>query len=185
AHKRIDLIVDAFNRLGLPLVIIGEGPERSRLQRMAGKNITLLGWQEQPRVAALLGEARGFIHAGEEDFGIAMVEAQAAGCPVIALERGGAREIVQVGVTGEFFEQQNVDSLLEAVRRCERHAEAYDPTQIQRNAERFERSRFTEGFARLVNDDWFWFQQRCKPPDPAREFWIAPRFSQVVDQHEE
>jgi glycosyltransferase involved in cell wall biosynthesis len=184
-HKRLDLVVSAFNRLGLPLVIIGEGPERTRLQHMAGKNITLLGWQSQPQMAALLGEARGFIHAGEEDFGIAMVEAQAAGCPVIALKRGGACEIVREGVTGELFERQDADSLVEAVRQFERHAEDYGPAQIHQNAERFDRSRFVEGFARLVHDDWFWSQQRSQGQDLARESWVMPKFEQVVGRYEE
>jgi glycosyltransferase involved in cell wall biosynthesis len=185
AHKRIDLIVNAFNQLGLPLIIIGEGPERSRLEQMAGENITLLGWQSQPQMAAYLGEARGFVHAGEEDFGIAMVEAQAAGCPVIALERGGAGEIVQAGVTGELFAGQDTGSLVEAVRRFDRHAEDYHPAQTRRNAERFDRTRFLEGFTRLVKDDWFWFQQRSGEQDRVRNSWVIPKIEQMVDHYEE
>ena len=89
-HKRIDLMIEAFSRLKLPLKIIGNGPERKHLQKHAASNIEFLGYQSEEAVAKLLGNARGFVCAAEEDFGIAIVEAQAAGCPVIAYRAGGA-----------------------------------------------------------------------------------------------
>ncbi len=92
SHKRLDLIVRAFTRLGLPLVVIGEGPERKRLEGQAGPNVRLVGRQSDQAVIDWLGRARALVHAAEEDFGLVLVEAQAAGCPVIALERGAARE---------------------------------------------------------------------------------------------
>jgi glycosyltransferase involved in cell wall biosynthesis len=105
AHKRVDLIVEAFNQVKLPLLVVGEGPERSRLERNARTNICFLGFQADVQVASLLNRARGYICACEEDFGISMVEAQAAGCPVIAYGQGGALEIIKVGQTGIFFSE--------------------------------------------------------------------------------
>jgi glycosyltransferase involved in cell wall biosynthesis len=149
-HKRLDLVIQAFNRLGLPLQVVGEGPERQRLQRMAGPNITFLGWQPQLRLAGLLGQARAFVHAGEEDFGIAMAEAQAAGCPVIAYARGAASEIVLDGLTGLLFAEQSVDGLACAVTDMERRPEQFDPLLIQASARRFDRRRFHREFHQFV-----------------------------------
>ncbi|MCI0549455.1 MAG: glycosyltransferase, partial [Anaerolineae bacterium] len=81
SHKRIDLLVKAFTQLDLPLLIIGDGPELPRLKNLAGSNIKFLGYQTDENVAELMSKARGFVCAAEEDFGIAIVEAQAAGCP--------------------------------------------------------------------------------------------------------
>ena len=105
-HKRVDLLVQAFNQLGLPLIIIGDGPELPRLKAMGNSNIIFLGFQSDEKAADLLGRARAFVCAAEEDFGIAIVEAQAAGCPVIAYGAGGARETVIENITGLFFENQ-------------------------------------------------------------------------------
>jgi glycosyltransferase involved in cell wall biosynthesis len=102
-HKRIDLAIEAFSRLPFPLKVIGDGPQRKRLQQLATSNIEFLGYQSEEAVAQLLGYARGFVCAAEEDFGIAIVEAQAAGCPVIVYKGGGAPETVMDGVTGLFF----------------------------------------------------------------------------------
>ena len=107
----------AFSELNLPLVVIGVGPELPHLTKMAGPTIEFLGYQSDEKVAELLGKARGFVCATEEDFGIAMVEAQAAGCPVIAYGRGGALETVIDGITGVFFSEQSVESFIEALQR--------------------------------------------------------------------
>src|SRR5215216_1692988 len=114
AHKRIDLLVQAFSKLNLPLIVIGDGPELPNLRRIATANIHLLGYQPDDKVVHLLSRARGFICAAEEDFGIAIVEAQAAGCPVIAYRQGGALDTVIEGVTGLFFEEQSSDSVIDA-----------------------------------------------------------------------
>jgi len=116
-HKRLGLLVDAFNCLKLPLIIIGDGPERSKLERRAAENVRFLGFQPDTVVDNLLNRARAYICPGKEDFGIAMVEAQAAGCPVIAFGVGGAREIVQENQTGIFFEGDTPESLISAVER--------------------------------------------------------------------
>lgn len=88
-YKRVDLVIEACNRLGLPLLVVGDGPERSRLQALAGPTVTLLGACSAERVTDLMGRCRAYLYAGLEDFGIAPVEAMAAGAPVIGLGRGG------------------------------------------------------------------------------------------------
>ncbi len=154
AHKRIDLVVEAFSQAGLPLVVVGTGPEESRLRRMAGPNVRLLGWQPPERLAELYGKAKGFIHAGVEDFGIAMVEAQAAGCPVIARQAGSAPEIVRPGETGLLFSEPSAAGLLSAVAQFESEYAKYDPRIIRENARRFGKARFQAEFMGLVERDW-------------------------------
>jgi glycosyltransferase involved in cell wall biosynthesis len=149
-HKRLDLVIEAFARLGLPLKVIGEGPQRARLQRRATPNIEFPGYQSEETVAQLLGCARGFICAAEEDFGIAIVEAQAAGCPVIAYRGGGALETVIDGVTGVLFPEQSAESLLEAVRSFEDVSHSFRSRDLLDNAKRFSKTRFTKSFQKLV-----------------------------------
>lgn len=150
AHKRIDLVIEAFSQLNLPLKIIGEGPERKRLQKQASPNIEFLGYQPDEAVTQLLSNARGFVCAAEEDFGIAIVEAQAAGCPVITYKAGGALETVIDGTTGLFFEEQSVVSIIEAVKRFENVAHCFHSKDMIDNARRFSKARFTESFREFV-----------------------------------
>jgi len=141
-HKRIDLVIEAFSRLELPLKIIGEGPQKKSLQKRATPNIEFLGYQSDEAVARLLGSARGFVCAAEEDFGIAIVEAQAAGCPVIAYKGGGALETVIDGITGLFFPEQSPGSLIEAVKRFEDINHCFRRDAMLDNAQRFSKERF-------------------------------------------
>jgi glycosyltransferase involved in cell wall biosynthesis len=150
AHKRIDLIAKAFSRSKYPLVVIGEGPELSRLQHYAESNICFKGYQSDTAVADLLGRARGFVCAAEEDFGIAIVEAQAAGCPVIAYGRGGALETVIEGVTGTFFFEQSPDALSEAIEKFERNFH-YCYSDLINNARRFNKTNFKDKFRDFIN----------------------------------
>jgi glycosyltransferase involved in cell wall biosynthesis len=149
AHKRIDLIVQAFSRLKLPLTIIGDGPElpRLRMQSMAAPNITFMGYQSDRVVAQSLNRARAFVSASQEDFGIAMVEAQAAGCPVITLGKGGALETVLEGKTGLFYAQQTPESIIDAVERFEPLAASFSPADMAANVRRFGKERFLNEFA--------------------------------------
>jgi len=149
-HKRLDIGVKAFNKLGYPLLIIGEGPERMKLERMALSNITFKGFMSDSETAQALNHARGYISTNEEDFGIAIVEAQAAGCPVISLARGGALETVIHGSTGIFFEDQSVDSLIEAVQRFEGVRSTFRIEELTSNAKRFDKSIFKKRFAEFV-----------------------------------
>ena len=149
-HKRIDLVIEAFSRLNLPLKIIGDGPARKKLQKQATSNIEFLGYQTEEAVAQLLGGARGFICAAEEDFGIANVEAQAAGCPVIAYQGGGALETVIEGTTGLLFPEQSAESLFEAIERFEDVAHCFRADDMVQNAQRFSKARFKKSFCEFV-----------------------------------
>jgi len=150
AHKRLDILVRAFSQLNLPLVIIGEGPELPRLKNMANSNIHFLGYRSDEEVAELLNKARGFVCATEEDFGIAIVEAQAAGCPVIAFGQGGALETVIDESTGIFFYEQTPESLVDALQRYERIHPEFCISDLLRNSQRFDKSHFIQKFRGFV-----------------------------------
>jgi glycosyltransferase involved in cell wall biosynthesis len=149
-HKRIDLAVRAFNRLGLPLLVVGNGPDARRLQRIAGPTIRFTGRLSDARVADVLARARAVVVPATEEFGIAAVEAHAAGRPVIALREGGARETVIEGVNGVFFDQPSVDALAEAVHGFD--PMAIDPQACVRSAERFDVARFRRGMSAIVEE---------------------------------
>jgi glycosyltransferase involved in cell wall biosynthesis len=149
-HKRVDLLVQTFNQLNLPLLLIGDGPELPRLKAMANSNIQFLGFQSDEKVAELLSKARAFVCAAEEDFGIAIVEAQAAGCPVVAYGSGGALETVIENVSGLFFHEQTVESLTDAVQRFEKSFENFSPAPIVQNSHRFSKPRFVREFRDFV-----------------------------------
>jgi glycosyltransferase involved in cell wall biosynthesis len=150
AHKRMDLVIEAFSKLNLPLKIIGEGPERKKLQKRATANIEFLGYQSDEAVAQILGNARGFICAAEEDFGIAIVEAQAAGCPVIVYQAGGALETVIDGDTGLFFAEQSAESLMAAINRFNLSVDCFHQNNMVDNAQRFSKERFRKSFQEFV-----------------------------------
>ncbi|CAA9473996.1 MAG: Glycosyltransferase [uncultured Solirubrobacteraceae bacterium] len=147
-HKRIELAVRAFDRLGKKLIVVGNGPDARRLRRMAGPSVHFTGRVSDAEAATLLSSARALVVTATEEFGIAAVEAQAAGRPVIALREGGARETVVDGVTGAFFEEPTVESLVDAVRRFD--VEAIDPAACVRNADRFDVARFEAGMREVV-----------------------------------
>ncbi|MCK4414589.1 MAG: glycosyltransferase [Candidatus Eisenbacteria sp.] len=116
-YKRIDLAIAAAGRLGRPLVVIGRGVERKRLEALAGPAVRFLGWQDQAAMVDALRRARALIFPGEEDFGIVPLEAMACGTPVVAYGAGGALETVVDGETGVFFDEQEADSLAGALQR--------------------------------------------------------------------
>lgn len=149
-HKRIDVIVEAFSMLKLPLIVIGDGPELTRLKASAAATICFMGYQPDAKVIELLSKARGFVSAAEEDFGIAMVEAQAAGCPVIAFGQGGACETIVEGETGLFFEEQTAGSLMRAVQQLEERHACFHPEVSIQNAQRFNKPRFLYEFKQFV-----------------------------------
>jgi glycosyltransferase involved in cell wall biosynthesis len=153
-YKRIDLVIQAFNELKLPLLIIGEGPAKKRLKSIAKKNITFLGYQPAEKLECYLNKARAFVFSAEEDFGIVNVEAQAAGIPVIAYGRGGALETVIKDKTGLFFYKQDVQNIIDAVKEFLSKEDSFDPQLIRQNAERFPRSRFEIEFKTFVDQTW-------------------------------
>jgi glycosyltransferase involved in cell wall biosynthesis len=141
-YKRVDLAVQAATRLGRSLVVVGDGPERRRLEAMAGPTVKFLGRLGDPEVAGLYSRCRALLFPGLEDFGITPVEAQASGRPVVAFAAGGATETVVDGVTGVLFEEQTVDSLAEAMLALERGH--FSPATCRRNAERFDAREFRQ-----------------------------------------
>lgn len=140
AYKHIDRAVRAFTESGKKLVIIGDGPDRARLESMAGPSVTFLGRAPDETVTEMMATCRAYIFPGSEDFGITPVEAQACGKPVIAYRDGGALETVIEGETGVFFDHPEPASLTEAVEKFE--ASVWNPEVIRQNAERFSTARF-------------------------------------------
>src|SRR5690606_8887039 len=147
-YKRIDLAVQAATRLGRRLIVVGDGPERARLEALAGPTVELVGYLPDREVAELLARCRAFLFPGHEDFGIAAVEAQAAGRPVVAFGRGGALDSVVDGKTGVLFEEQTVADLAEAMLELERTE--IDPDICRANAERFGAARFRDQISAVI-----------------------------------
>jgi glycosyltransferase involved in cell wall biosynthesis len=135
-YKRIDLAVDAFTRLGLPLKIVGSGRAEAALRARAGRTVEFLGHVSDAELRELYARCRAFVFPGEEDFGIAPLEANASGRPVIAYAAGGALDTVVDGQTGVLFGPQTVEALMDAVRRVE--AASWDPAALRAHAERFD-----------------------------------------------
>ena len=148
AYKRSDLAVEAFNRMGKPLVVAGGGEMLARLKAQAGPTVSVLGPQSFAALRSLYGRCRALVFPGEEDFGIVPVEAMASGRPVIAFRRGGVTETVVDGRTGLFFDQQTPDAIIEAVIRCERTD--FDPDEIVMHARRFGADVFKADMGRFI-----------------------------------
>jgi glycosyltransferase involved in cell wall biosynthesis len=158
-YKRLDLAVEACTRLGLPLHVVGDGPDRSRLQRLAGPTVRFLGRVPDQEVANQLAGCRALIWPGEEDFGLAPLEAQASGRPVIALEAGGALETVKGDETGMFFSTPTVESLVHALESFTDH---YDPAALRRHALRFDQAAFTERLYGLLSRQYDEHQEKLR-----------------------
>lgn len=158
SYKKVDLIVEAFNQMpSKKIKIVGVGPELAKLQQRAKSNIEFLGFQSDENVRELLAVAKGFVFAAEEDFGIAPIEAQAAGTPVIAYGKGGAIETVVAEETGLFFAEQKVSSLIEAVEQFEKMR--WDVKLIRAHSEKFGVERFRREFKLYVDQQW---EQFCE-----------------------
>jgi glycosyltransferase involved in cell wall biosynthesis len=161
SYKKIPLIVEAFNQLGLPLILIGDGPQLELIRQIAKSNITVLGGQPNSVVEQYMSQAKAFIYAACEDFGIAPVEAQACGTPVIALGQGGALETVRdihqfpEDGTGVLFEKQTVEHLIKAVETFSerRHQIKSDSCRLQ--ATKFTPKIFISSYLTFLNDCYF------------------------------
>ncbi len=151
-YKRIDLAVQAFGELGLPLWIIGDGRDRRALESMAAPNVRFLGRVPDEELGRYLSACRAFIFPGQEDFGIAPLEAQAAGRPVIAYAAGGALETVIEGRTGLFFHEATAESLAEAVEHLD--DSRFDPAVIREHARQFDCAAFRRRFADFVREQY-------------------------------
>jgi glycosyltransferase involved in cell wall biosynthesis len=152
AYKRYDLVVEAFNRTGLPLKIFGSGPVEKDLREKANENIEFLGRVNDETRRQLFAACKAFIHPHEEDFGLTAVEAMASGRPVIAYRRGGATETVVDQVTGEFFDEQSWEELADHLIRFDESR--YNSNAIRAHAERFSEERFKNELRSFVERAW-------------------------------
>ena len=150
-YKKVDLVVKAFNQLKLPLKILGTGEHLEELKRMAKSNVEFLGGVSDEVRGKYLSKAKAFLHPQEEDFGIAAVEAMASGCPVIAYKSGGALETVVNKETGLFFEEQNWESLAEAV--LDFNKLEFDPEAIRRYSQKFSSENFRKNIKNYIQEN--------------------------------
>jgi len=144
ASKRVDLAIEAANRLRLPLDVIGTGPELTRLRRQAGPTVRMLGWQPDAVMRDAMTRCEAVLIAGEEDFGLVTVEAQASGRPPVAFAAGGALEIVEDGVTGFLFQEQTPEAIAEALLRA--RDGRVDVADLVESARRFDMPLFFQRF---------------------------------------
>ncbi|MFC0205272.1 glycosyltransferase [Novosphingobium soli] len=149
-YKRPDLAVAAFNRLRLPLTLVGDGPMAARLRRMAGPTVTITPRLDFAALRKHYARCRGFVFTAEEDFGIAPVEVMASGRPVIAFGKGGALDTVLEHETGLFFHEQSVEALVDAVLRFEAWHPGFEPAAAIRHARRFSPATFDAGLLRAL-----------------------------------
>lgn len=149
AYKALDLAVRACTETGMNLVVIGQGPDRERLQRMAGPTVRFLGWQPDEVVRDFMVMSTALIFPGEEDFGITPLEVNGLGTPVVAFQAGGALDTVVHGVNGVFFPEPTVTSLVEALNRVK--GMSWDPVKIREHAARFARKEFERQLAEVIH----------------------------------
>ncbi|MEO7165167.1 MAG: glycosyltransferase [Bdellovibrionia bacterium] len=152
-YKRTDLAIEAFNRLKLPLQIVGSGQEEDRLKKLAGPTIQFLGHVSNEAITELYSKCRAFIFPGIEDFGITPLEAMAAGAPVIALNQGGGAETV-TSETGIFFKTQSVEALMEAVQTMEINYTNFSAAACRKRASEFSKARFQSELLATVRRAW-------------------------------
>lgn len=150
AYKKIDQAIKAFNILKLPLVIAGTGKEEKRLKKLAKENIEFLGFVPDEKLPELYQNARAFIFPGVDDFGLAPAEAQTGGVPVIAIRKGGAKEIVEESRTGEFFDEAAPDKIAAAVRKFIENEKNYDREYIAKSMGKFSKERFLGEFGEYI-----------------------------------
>ena len=192
-YKRIDLAIQAFDHLKLPLKIVGWGPEEGRLRQLAGPTVEFLGRRSDEELSRLYARCRALIFPGEEDFGIVPLEAQASGRPVIAYGKGGVLETViplnseELGVrsqelevrssgfppptshlpppTGVFFYEQTVDALIEAVELFEKNTHRFEKKRLRDHALRFDRAIFKQRIHSFIEEKWHEFKGQSSIPD--------------------
>ncbi len=158
-YKKMDLIVEAFNRMpDRRLVVIGDGPGLKKVKAIAKSNIEVLGYKPTEILSRTMQNARAFVFAAQEDFGITPLEAQACGTPVIAYDKGGALETIRgldfIYPTGVFYGEQSVEAIVSAVERFEANERKIRPMACRQNAERFSVQQFRSEFSKFVDESW-------------------------------
>jgi len=172
SHKNIGVAVEAFNRMKLPLVVVGDGPERRHLRSIAGSTVSFTGRVSDERVSELLSASRGLVVTSVEEFGIAAVEAQAAGRPVIAVGSGGAIETVEDGVTGRLW-VGGADELVDAVQGFD--TMAVDPEACVQNARRFDVEVFRRALPREIDAAFAARAEQSPGAHPGEDLARRPR----------
>lgn len=162
-YKKIDLIVESFSHMpDKKLIVIGDGPDIGKIKAKATANIEILGYQSNDIMQEYMRNAKAFVFAAEEDFGITPVEAQACGTPIIAFGKGGALETVigssALNPTGVFFEKQEIDSVVNAIRLFEKNLDLFTPNNCRNNALKFSTERFNSEFSSYLQNKWDLFE---------------------------
>ena len=178
-YKRADIVVEAFNRLGLPLKIVGTGSEMEQLREMAGPNIEFLGRTPDRELGELYSRCLALLFPQEEDFGIVPLEAMAAGRPVIAYGGGGALETVVEGKTGVFFDRQDAQSVVEAVRGFD--PGRFEPERAREQALKFDVDLFKGNVQRFVDNAWGCFQEDSALPTKGGHLISVPALGTKVE----
>jgi glycosyltransferase involved in cell wall biosynthesis len=160
-NKRVDLAIEAFNRLKLPLLIVGDGQESTKAKKIAGPTIEFLGKLSNDAIADLYSKCRAFIFPGKEDFGITPIEAMAAGAPVIAYGEGGATESI-TAQTGFLFQPQTVEALMDAIGKIERGELQLSESASRERAKQFTKEKFQREFSQRILKTWI-----ARGKDPA------------------
>lgn len=158
-YKKIDLIVETFSKTNKKLIVIGTGPDMEKIKSFAGDNIEFLGFASDEVLLDYMQKAKAFVFAAEEDFGIVPVEAQACGTPVICLGKGGTKETVIDGITGIHFEEQTVNSLLEAIEKLESNYESFDFKKVREHSLKFSKERFEKEIKKFVDEKYEIFKK--------------------------
>ena len=152
AYKKIGAIISAFNKLGLPLLVIGEGEQKKYLKSIAGENVKILGWQSEEKIKKYYQNARALVAASVEDFGLSPVEAMSFGVPVVALREGGFLETIIEGKTGEFFDASTPEVIADGVRRFIENENNYNREEIKKRAEEFSKEKFIRKIESFINE---------------------------------
>ncbi len=149
-HKNIDIAIEAFNKLGYNLAIVGDGPLRKRLEKISNRNIFFTGPVNDATLAACYQSCKALIMPQEEDFGLTPLEAMSFGKPVLALRKGGALETIQEGITGEFFDDPIPEALADGVKRLNQNYNSYNPDLIRQQSSQFSLDRFKEEIKKVI-----------------------------------
>ena len=153
SYKKIDIIIEAFNELKLPLIIVGDGSEERKLKKIAKENITIIKNIPQKELKKLYDECKAYVFMAEEDFGMTMAEAQACGKPVIAYYKGGASEIVENGVTGILVKEQTKENLKDSIVEMEKNYSKFQSKIIREKAEKFKETNFIEKINKIIKEN--------------------------------
>jgi len=185
-YKKMDKIVEAFSEMpDKKLIVVGDGPDFSKIEKKATSNIELVGFLSSDKIKEYMQKARAFVFSAEEDFGIVPVEAQACGTPVIAYGKGGALETVIENKTGLFFSAQTKDSIKSAVVEFESKLDQFDPNEIRKNALRFSPERFHTEFKDFVNQSINDFNGKSGLPESRKlTFKSRAQTPEIIEREE-